>query len=128
MLNTNQNTKRTVTTNTTGAANLGRSLVDTISTLHADFRMIKGELAAAQQEIARLNRKLDNYEESAETLCALELTSLRRQVAYHCHPDRGGDSALMGRMNALFDMLQAAQTMARTAQIEDEQVVQGVAA
>jgi hypothetical protein len=36
----------------------------------------------------------------------MKLRALRRQVAFHCHPDRGGDERLMQSLNALFDYLE----------------------
>jgi hypothetical protein len=45
----------------------------------------------------------------------MKLRALRRQVSFHCHPDRGGDERLMQSLNALFDYLESSALAEDTA-------------
>jgi hypothetical protein len=60
------------------------------------------QLTEANHKIARLHEAL-----RVRSLSTAELSTLRRRVAYYCHPDRGGDAELMRRLNVLFDRLEA---------------------
>lgn len=80
------------------------SLTGAINNLGSEFVRLRSELQDAQCEILRLRRRLAKAQPS--TVPGLELSSLRRQVAYHCHPDRGGSHQLMSDLNTLFDLLE----------------------
>ena len=63
---------------------------DEIRRLRALIAQLRGQLLGA----SRLGRDFD-------------LRWLRRGLAFQCHPDRGGDEALMKDVNRLFDLLES---------------------
>ena len=82
------------------------SLIDAVANVHLEFAQMKDELRAAHREIARLKRSLSKRAARPLALPEGDLSSLRRNVAFHCHPDRSGDGELMRRLNVLFDYLE----------------------
>ena len=84
------------------------SLVSAIATVHSEFAQMKSQLRAAHAEIARLKRR-PRRAARPPRLPEEDLSSLRRHVAFHCHPDRSGDGDLMRRLNVLFDYLEQSQ-------------------
>ena len=93
---------------TTAVRNQRTTLIDAIANVHVEFAQMRNELSAAQREIARLRRKLSQRRQS-QPAPDLDLASLRRNVAFYCHPDRSGDGDLMRRLNVLFDYLESSQ-------------------
>ena len=85
------------------------TLIDAIANVHTEFAQMRNELSAAQREIARLRRKLSEHRRSQPMAPELDLSSLRRNVAFYCHPDRSGNVDLMRRLNVLFDYLESSQ-------------------
>ena len=81
----------------------GASVVETIGDLHHAFATMKQALSEARHEISRLHRQLVHQRAQVSQE---ELATLRRRVAFRCHPDRGGDADLMSRLNLLFDSLE----------------------
>jgi hypothetical protein len=86
----------------------GAKLSGAITNLGAEFIRLRSQLDEARSEIVRLRRKLATRQ-APELVSGVEIGSLRRQVAYYCHPDRGGDHGLMSSLNTLFDMLESCQ-------------------
>lgn len=84
------------------------TLRDVIAGVHDKLSTLQGELREAHQEIEMLREELAMSAES-RAIPQAELGSLRRQVAFYCHPDRGGNGLLMRRLNVLFDFLQSGQ-------------------
>lgn len=82
------------------------SLGETITRLGTEFLHMKSSLREAKSEIARLRGELARLRLPRRRLPKADMASLRRQVAYHCHPDRGGDAELMSNLNTLFDFLE----------------------
>ncbi len=79
------------------------SLVTALTGLHLECESMKNMLHEARLEIARLKRALASRERRGPQL---DVAGLRREVAFYCHPDRGGDAELMCRLNILFDALE----------------------
>jgi len=92
------------------------SLGATISNLGAQFSQMRTSLAAAKNEISRLRTELAKLRPSRKRMPKADVASLRRKVAYHCHPDRGGDTDLMSNMNTLFDYLECVEQSQKGAQ------------
>lgn len=86
------------------------SLTSVIARVHQDMLDLKQQLDEAHMEIGRLRQQLTGRRGERLPNLDVELRPLRRQVAFHCHPDRGGDDALLKRLNALFDTLEALET------------------
>ncbi len=84
----------------------GGSLLDAIRNLREEFSSMKGELYDAQRELVRLRREVQYWRANGRSSSELNLASLRRELAFTCHPDRGGDGSLMCRVNVLFDHLE----------------------
>jgi len=82
------------------------SLGESITRLGTEFLHMKSSLREAQCEIARLRGELARLRLPRRRIPNSDMASLRRQVAYHCHPDRGGDAELMSNLNTLFDFLE----------------------
>lgn len=82
------------------------SLGETITRLGTEFLHMKTSLREAQCEIARLRGELARLRFPKRRMPNADVAALRRQVAYHCHPDRGGDPELMSNLNTLFDFLE----------------------
>ena len=80
-------------------------LVETIAQLRSEFVNLKTQLVKAQDENARLKSELEKSRQSSNNTSNFDLLSLRRRVAFRCHPDRGGDIELMKDINLLFDSL-----------------------
>ena len=93
-----------------GPTSTSLSLVETITDLRSRFTNMKDELQVAHCEIARLRNQLDSWNSLLQAMPELDLASLRRQTAFHCHPDRGGNAAVMCRLNTLFDFIENAGT------------------
>ena len=74
------------------------TLRDAIAGVHDKMSSLQEELREAHDELATLKNGL----------AATNIGSLRREVAFYCHPDRGGNGLLMRRLNVLFDFLQGA--------------------
>jgi hypothetical protein len=83
-----------------------RSIVDTITHLHREFANMKSELTGAHSEISRLQGELVNMTTHVQQFVDLDFAGLRREAAFYCHPDRGGNSSLMCKLNVLFDLLE----------------------
>jgi len=86
----------------------GASLRDTIADVRGDLSTMRLELAEARAENHRLRAQMERQSTRRSPLRSGELAALRRAVAFHCHPDRGGDDQVMRQLNALFDHLQQA--------------------
>ena len=82
------------------------SLIDAVTSVHTEFAHLKDELDAAHREIARLEQELILRRPRPNPIGDLDLPSLRRHVAFYCHPDRSGNGDLMRRLNVLFDYLE----------------------
>jgi hypothetical protein len=67
---------------------------------------LRTQLDEAHREICRLRNELGQVTAPPPVGGKTTLRALRRQVSFHCHPDRGGDERLMQRVNALFDYLE----------------------
>ena len=80
-------------------------LVETIAQLRSEFINLKTELLKAHDENARLKGELEKSRQPVNPASNFDLPSLRRRVAFCCHPDRGGDIELMKDINFLFDSL-----------------------
>jgi hypothetical protein len=81
------------------------SIAETIAKLGVEFSNMKSKLRAAHCEITRLKNELTRHRPGHQVAPRINLATLRRRVAYYCHPDRGGDTELMARLNTLFDFL-----------------------
>jgi hypothetical protein len=88
------------------------SLRDAITSVHVEFSQLRRELREASRTIARLEQQLADQRWCSRAVSELDLASLRRGLAFHCHPDRGGDPSLMKNINALFDVLSTMRTFA----------------
>lgn len=86
-----------------------RTLGETVQELTCEFSNMQVKLRNAYDEINRLQKEIARQEEQCAMFPQSNLTSLRRRVAYYCHPDRGGDTNLMGQLNMLFDYLEDSQ-------------------
>jgi hypothetical protein len=87
----------------------GPSLSETVGAFCRDLLRLRSELDDAHTEIRRLRAKLGLRPSGPRTVISLRLRALRRQVSFHCHPDRGGDENLMKKVNALFDYLESVE-------------------
>lgn len=111
------------------AQEVGPGVVDEVTSLrkiNEELRATNEELRAANEQLRAANEQLrrDNEELAARlaavtaerdrlrrgraapaSTCAVDVASLRRRVALHVHPDRGGDGELMRELNVLFDWL-----------------------
>ncbi len=85
------------------------SLVETIATLNDEFANMREDLRDAHTEIDRLSEELYIWEDLRGELPEIDLASLRRQAAFRCHPDRGGDAHLMSSLNVLFDFFEGSK-------------------
>lgn len=83
----------------------GGRLNQTIGRLRSEFAGLKNELANTKSENSRLQREVARWRFRFQALRVADVASLRRHVAFYCHPDRGGDAELMSCLNALFDIL-----------------------
>lgn len=80
-------------------------LSQTIGKIRSEFWMLKRELMDARSEIRQLKAILAKERKLYPKLKGVKIDSLRRRVAFYCHPDRGGDAELMTNLNTLFDSL-----------------------
>jgi hypothetical protein len=80
-----------------------------IASFHGRVVELQVALDAANREIARLRETLSERAAGSTPLPETNLASLRRHVAFYCHPDRSGDGELMRRLNVLFDYLECSQ-------------------
>lgn len=87
------------------------SLVETIATLNDQFANMRENLRDAHSEIDRLSDELHIWETLCRAIPDLDLASLRRQTAFRCHPDRGGDEQLMSSLNVLFDFFEGSKKL-----------------
>ena len=62
-------------------------------------------MASLAELIRGLKAELHTLRRFQRTLRTIDLPGLRRDVAFYCHPDRGGDGNVMRRVNLLFDSL-----------------------
>lgn len=81
-------------------------LSETVGAFCRDMLRMRTELDEAHEEIVRLRQELAVRQGNPPDVAGNELRSLRRQISFHCHPDRGGDDKLMRRVNELFDHLE----------------------
>jgi hypothetical protein len=81
------------------------SVVDMVARLRADFSNTKSELNNARIENNRLKRALKRQQSQNDITTEFDLPSLRRAVAFYCHPDRGGSDVIMSKVNTFFDFL-----------------------
>lgn len=81
------------------------SLAKTIADIGVEFSNMKSKLRAAHSEITKLKNELTRRRPQYQVSSKTDFATLRRRVAFYCHPDRGGDAELMSRLNTLFDFL-----------------------
>jgi hypothetical protein len=84
----------------------GPSLVESISSFVREFRQLKTELQSALHQAAALRREVDGWRSRHRQLSRVDVPALRRRLAFHYHPDRGGDAELMSTLNAFFDAVE----------------------
>jgi hypothetical protein len=70
---------------------------------------LRNQLREAHGEISRLKKELRQVTAPRGVVDRAKLRALRRQLAFHCHPDRGGDERVMQSVNALFDYLECSE-------------------
>lgn len=87
------------------------SLLQEIAEFGQRMTHINAELVDAWREIARLQGELAEQSRAPKPP-PLDFPALRRYVVFRCHPDRGGDTANMQGLNALFDFLEEAAAAA----------------
>lgn len=78
------------------------SLGQAVASIQQDLRRVTTALHEAKQENATLRAELAVR---PVPMSEKDLESLRRGIVFRCHPDRGGDSALLRRVLELFDLL-----------------------
>ncbi len=98
--------RKTTRNNTSPAGH--SSIADMVTRLRVDLSSMRRELLDARCENARLRRELARLRARGEVSSEFNLPSLRREVAFQCHPDRGGSNSLMSRLNTFFDHLAGA--------------------
>ena len=98
-------------------------LAATIERFRSEFSCIRSELQLARTENSQLRREIAFLRTQCKTIPNTDISSLRRGVAYYCHPDRGGDASLMAKLNTLFDMISSIQTTNSNANQCDSQGV-----
>jgi hypothetical protein len=81
------------------------SLGETIDRLGSEFSNMRSSLRDANSEITRLKSELARVSPQRSVMSKRDIAALRRRVAYHCHPDRGGDVEVMTDLNLLFDFV-----------------------
>lgn len=91
-----------------GPALRERSVV-AVAKLRNRFADLDTRLREAHGEIARLEGELARWRARYRAAQRIDVPWLRRQVAYYCHPDRGGDGNLMTSVNVVFDFLERLQ-------------------
>ena len=79
--------------------------------MRLQYDLMKDELGDANDELARVRNKLAWFRARSRALDVPHLGKLRREVAFHCHPDRGGDAEVMSKVNTLFDLLQRSREL-----------------
>ncbi len=72
---------------------------DEMTSITTMIDKLKTELRIARLEIQRLTLDVP-----------FDVVTLRRKIAFYCHPDRGGDADVMRNVNALFDALLRARS------------------
>jgi len=82
-------------------------LVNSIAKLRSEYSNIQNELRHVYDENNRLKNELEKSRSRHSGIPSLDLSSLRRRIAFLCHPDRGGDAELMKELNILLDFLAA---------------------
>jgi hypothetical protein len=92
-----------------GDAEGSPSLSQTVGAFCQEMLRLRGQLHDARLEIRRLKDELGQRSAHPRIVGDIKLRTLRRQVAFYCHPDRGGDERLMQQINALFDDLECAE-------------------
>lgn len=81
-------------------------LADVIRSLRNELERMQRELADARDELSSLRSERARAAHALRsTQPNLDLGALRRQLAFYCHPDRGGDPKVMRGINTLFDFL-----------------------
>jgi hypothetical protein len=94
---------------TTGAPEKNLSVRELITNLRNKFADMERRLSDANRRVLTLNTELDGWRSLAGAKPAVNVSTLRRRVAFYCHPDRGGDTELMSRLNVLFDFVEGIQ-------------------
>ena len=89
----------------------GRALSQAIANFKVEFNKIRSELRDVQCENTVLKEKLAHWRSRCANVPQIDVPSLRRQVAYYCHPDRGGSTVVMSRLNFIFDYLTLLQKL-----------------
>jgi len=85
------------------------SIADMVTQLRVDLCNMRKDLLDARCENVRLRRELTRLRSQKNVSSEFNIPSLRREVAFHCHPDRGGSTSLMSRLNTFFDHLAGAE-------------------
>ncbi len=92
-----------------GERTLLRRAGNAVARLRSNYDDMERRLSDAKMEVAELKDQVAGWRSRHHSIRRLDVSSLRRQVAFQCHPDRGGDSNLMTRLNALLDVLESMQ-------------------
>ncbi len=92
------------------------AVVESIVWLKRRFTEMEDELRRAESEVTRLRRELSRVRLQHEA--QVDVSHLRRRVAFYCHPDRGGDTELMARLNCMFDWVEALQRASAESELD----------
>jgi hypothetical protein len=95
---------------------LKRAISGQLSGLREKMMSLEQECYEAKTELRKVLRdnvaltwKLNLRPPKYRGIPNIDLPSLRRQLTFYCHPDRGGDGELMRRIIELFDFLLASE-------------------
>jgi hypothetical protein len=79
----------------------------TVESIFSQLSHLRRALFEAQRENHEMRRELEGWRLWQRRVAQLDLAVLCRQVAYFGQPDRGGEAALMDKLDTLFDALNA---------------------
>ncbi len=81
-----------------------------VSRVREKLASMRAELDESREDVSRLTGEVRFRRSQQRRVREVAVGSLRRRLAYRFHPDRGGDTELMSRLNLLLDVVESLQT------------------
>ena len=98
--------RKSITTSDPESAALQERALGAVSQIRTQFASMRAELEEARYVVACLQSDSRHQRAKQREVNDVPVATLRRQIAYRLHPDRGGDAEIMARLNALFDLIE----------------------
>jgi glucose-6-phosphate-specific signal transduction histidine kinase len=90
-------------------------ITEAATNLRSSISVLELKLQQEQEDNASLRAEVAQWRRMCRELVQIDVSTLRRRLAFHVHPDVGGDARLMSEINAACDCIVRVQTSTKEA-------------